>query len=173
MVIQELTTRECQDVLRGATIARLATARDNQPYVVPIHTYFDGDYLYSFATLGRKIDWMRANPKVCVEVEEVVDRFRWRTVLVMGRYEELVHTPHYEIFRERARELFHDRPEWWQPASTQTTRPDFRMPVIYRIRIDSMSGRLASRDEVRSEEGGSARPWWLSLMFEPVRDPKE
>ena len=106
MLIQELTTPECQDVLRRATIVRLATARDNQPYVVPIHTYFDDDCLYSFGTLGRKIDSMRVNPQVCVEAEEIVDRYHWRTVLVFGRYEELVHTPHYEEFRQRAQQLF-------------------------------------------------------------------
>ena len=172
MLIQELTTPECQDVLRRATIVRLATARDNQPYVVPIHTYFDDDCLYSFGTLGRKIDSMRVNPQVCVEAEEIVDRYHWRTVLVFGRYEELVHTPHYEEFRQRAQQLFHERQEWWQPAATQTTRPDFRMPVIYRIRIDSMSGRLAARDETRSDQRGTERPWWLSLLFEPVRHPE-
>ena len=86
MQIQELSARECHEVLNNARVARLATAHENQPYVVPIHIYFDGADLYSFATLGRKIDWMRANPKVCVEAEDVIDRFHWRTVVVLGRY---------------------------------------------------------------------------------------
>lgn len=164
MVIEELTTTECHDVLKRATLARLGTAHENQPYVLPIHIYSDGDCLYSFGTLGQKIDWMRENPKVCVEVEEVVDRFHWRTVLVFGRYEELVHAPHNEASRQRARQLFEGRSEWWQPAATQTRHPDFRMAVIYRVRIESLSGRLASRDEASSEV---ARPWWLKVMFEP------
>ena len=74
MLMRELTTRECHDVLKRASIARLGCARDNQPYVVPVHVYFDGDYLYSFAMLGQKIAWMRENPRVCVEVDEIVDR---------------------------------------------------------------------------------------------------
>ena len=86
MLIRDLTTSECHDVLRKVAIARLACARDNQPYVVPIHVYFDGDCLYSFATLGQKIAWMRENPRVCVQVDDVGDRFHWATVVVFGQY---------------------------------------------------------------------------------------
>lgn len=170
MMIRELNGRECHEVLGRATTARLATAKDDQPYVVPVHIYFDGRDLYSFATLGRKIDWMRANPKVCVEVEEVADRFQWQTVIVLGKYEELVHAPSYEEFRQRARELFHNRPEWWQPAATPIRQPEFRMPVIYRIRIDQISGRSASRPAPGGTDEGTTTPWWLPLMFTPVRD---
>ena len=72
MLIRELTTPECHDVLKRASIARLGCARDNQPYVVPVHVYFDENYLYSFAMLGQKITWMRDNPRVCVQVDEIV-----------------------------------------------------------------------------------------------------
>jgi nitroimidazol reductase NimA-like FMN-containing flavoprotein (pyridoxamine 5'-phosphate oxidase superfamily) len=168
MQIHELSARECHEVLNHATIARLATAQENQPYVVPIHVYFDGADLYSFATLGRKIDWMRANPKVCVEVEDVIDRFHWRTVVVLGRYDELVDGPAYEKFRRRAHALFQNRPEWWQPAATHIDQPDFRMPVIYRIAIDHITGRLALDDgQGRADR---ATPRWLDLMFETERD---
>jgi nitroimidazol reductase NimA-like FMN-containing flavoprotein (pyridoxamine 5'-phosphate oxidase superfamily) len=168
MTIQELNARQCHEVLERATIARLATAKDDQPYVVPIHIYFDGRDLYSFATLGRKIDWMRANPKVSVEVEEVGDRFQWRTVVVLGKYEELVHAPSYEEFRQRARELFRNRPEWWQPAATPIRQAEFRMPVIYRILINQITGRSASPP---ADGGTATTPWWLPLLFTPVRDP--
>ncbi len=38
------------------------------------------------------------------------------------------------------------------------------MPVIYRIRIDTVTGRLAGRAEGETQE----RPWWLELLFEPT-----
>jgi len=163
MFIRELSPGECHDVLKRASIARLACARENQPYVVPIHVYFDGDSLYSFATLGQKVAWMRENPRVCVQVDDITDRFHWSTVIVFGRYEELLHMPSDEAARQRAHELFKTVPEWWQPASSNVTRPDARVPVIYRIRTEKMSGRLAERPE----HGSSDRPWWLDLLFEP------
>ncbi len=50
MRIHELTAEECLAVLGNCRIGRLACARDNQPYVVPIRFALDGDRLYSFAT---------------------------------------------------------------------------------------------------------------------------
>lgn len=162
MPIRELSRDECQDILRKASIARLACARDNQPYVVPVHIYFDGDCLYSFATLGLKIAWMRENPRVCVQVDDIDDPLHWSTVVVFGRFEELLHMPSDEPARQRAHELFNRVPEWWQPASATTAPHATRMPVIYRIRIDTVSGRLAERPE----HAASERPWWLDLLFE-------
>jgi uncharacterized protein len=161
MLIRELTTPECHDVLKRASIARLACARDNQPYVVPVHVYFDGDYLYSFATLGQKIAWMRENPRVCVQVDEIVDRTQWATVIAFGTYEELLHMPSQGAERQRAQELFQSAPEWWQPAASNPRR-EVRMAMVYRIRIESLTGRLAERQQ----EGPGERPWWLDLLFE-------
>jgi uncharacterized protein len=161
MLIRELTTPECQDVLKRASIARLACARDNQPYVVPVHVYFDEDYLYSFAMLGQKIAWMRENPRVCVEVDEIVDRTQWASVIAFGRYEELLHMPSQEGERERAKELFQGTPDWWQPAASNPQRA-LRMAMVYRIRVETLTGRLAERREERANE----RPWWLDLLFE-------
>jgi uncharacterized protein len=82
MFIHQLTDDECDDVLRRTNLGRLGCARDNQPYVVPIYFKFDAHkldarYLYSFANLGQKIYWMRKNPLVCVEVDDVKDQFHW------------------------------------------------------------------------------------------------
>jgi hypothetical protein len=41
MHIHELTVNECREVLKNTNIGRLACARDNQPYVVPVHFYLD------------------------------------------------------------------------------------------------------------------------------------
>jgi hypothetical protein len=164
MIIRDLTIPECHQILKKASIARLGCARDNQPYVVPIHVYFDGDCLYSFATLGQKIEWMRQNPRVCVQVDEIADRFHWATVVVYGHYEELLHMQSHEAARGRARELFQNVPDWWQPASTHPGQPAVRMAMIYRISIESLTGRLSER----VERGANERPWWFDLLFEPA-----
>ena len=59
MVIQEMTAQECRAMLTETNLARLACAHDNQPYIIPIHIDLDGEYLYCYATLGQKIQWMR------------------------------------------------------------------------------------------------------------------
>jgi uncharacterized protein len=67
MFIHEMSTDECHEVLSRVSVGRLACAVDDQPYVVPINFAFDGLYIYCFATEGKKIYWMRSNPKVCFE----------------------------------------------------------------------------------------------------------
>src|SRR5688500_16233879 len=91
MLIHDMTVAECHEVLGRTRLGRLACALDDQPYIVPIFFYFDitDPYLYSFSTVGQKIEWMRGNPKVCVEVDEISDQFHWTTVVLFGLYEEL------------------------------------------------------------------------------------
>ena len=143
MRIHELTTEECTEVLSRVNLGRLACARSDQPYVVPIHFSFDAERqcLYSFATLGQKVRWMRENPKVCLEIEEIVDKDQWTTVVVIGRYEEIQSAPHEAEARRRAEHLFQQRPEWWFPAAAKVSSTEHAEIVIYRIKIGRMTGR--------------------------------
>jgi uncharacterized protein len=154
MRIHELTTAECTEVLQRTTLGRLACVRDDAPYILPLHLYYDGDHLYGFATLGKKIDWLRENPVVCVEVDEVTDEDNWTSVLVFGRYEELPPRPEYEEPRKRAQSLFQQRPRWWQPATAKLASGERAIPVVYRIQIQEISGRRAARERV----GGRFEP---------------
>ena len=93
MVIHEMTEGECRAMLAGRHVAHLACALNNQPYVVPIHVDFYDAYLYGFATLGQKIEWMRQNPLVCLECDELITHGQGATVVVFGHYQELPNTP--------------------------------------------------------------------------------
>ncbi len=88
---------------------------------------------------------MRENPKVCVEVDEITDKDHWTTVLIFGGYEELGDSPDDRAARQRAQEFFESRPEWWLPAAAKTTSREPHALVVYRIRIDRLSGRQAAR----------------------------
>ena len=148
MLIHELTPAECRDVLGRATYGRLGCSREEQPYVVPFVFMLDpsGTCLYSFSTLGQKIDWMRENPKVCVEVDEVVDQFNWMSVLALGRYEEIRDARHDEELRRQANDLFQHRAEWWFPALGKlASAEEHHSTVVFRILIDKLTGRRAAR----------------------------
>ena len=47
---------------------------------------------------------MRANPKVCMQLDEIESDSRWMSVIVNGRYQEL-YEPRYVAERTHAREL--------------------------------------------------------------------
>ena len=115
MVAHELTRDECDEVLARARVGRLACARRNQPYIVPISFAFDpvDRSLVGFSTVGRKIEWMRENPKVCVAVDDILDEQHWTTVVVNGVYREIAPTDAESLGRVQT--LLQKRVSWWLP----------------------------------------------------------
>ena len=128
-------------MLQRANIARLACAVDNQPYIVPINVDFAEGSLYGYSTMGQKIDWMRLNPLVCLEIEEFTSHTQWATLVVFGQYEELPNTPENAYARSLAEHLFQRRPMWWEPASVPIVGHPPRDPILFRILVKRMSGR--------------------------------
>jgi uncharacterized protein len=148
MLIHELKRDECREILARSNLGRLACARFGQPYVVPIHFSFDSERhcIYAFSTIGQKIQWMRENPKVCLEVEEIADKDHWTTVLAIGRYEEIHQSPAEGEARRRTEQLFLQRREWWLPGAGKMEGRERPEMVVYRIIIDQLTGRRAARD---------------------------
>ena len=141
MIIEPLTYEAAIKTLSDAKVARLGCAKDDQPFVVPISIAYARDYIYAFSTVGRKIEWMRINPRVCIEVEEVASRQDWRTVIVLGLYEELNDNPE---LRDLAHNLLSRSGNWWEPGYVTTTLPDGTWrpldPIYFRISVKEISG---------------------------------
>ena len=156
MLVTEMSEQECHEFLKRVSFGRLACARDNQPYVIPIYFAFEPDHLYAFATMGQKIEWMRSNPLVCVEVDEVQSHVHWSSIVLQGRYEEFPDTPEYATRRQQAQTLLEKRSLWWQTGfAAAQTRPKFDrdIPVFYCIHIEEISGRRVSADPVERSIG--------------------
>ena len=145
MVIAEMTEKECRDLLARNSIGRLGCAQDNQPYVVPIYLAYDIDYFYVLSTLGQKIEWMRANPKVCVEIDEIASESMWASVIVNGHFQELIE-PQYTDERAHARKLLEKRYLSRQNALGERqlkSGQDLITPTFFRIRVSTMTGLRA------------------------------
>jgi len=95
MIKQLMTVDEMEGLLSRALIGRLGTCRSNQPYVVPMcFIYYNGKIYFHCASKGRKIENMKANPRVCFQVDEhqlipsstpCDFTMHYRSVLVFGR----------------------------------------------------------------------------------------
>ena len=151
MFIKELETSECFEILTEKRFGRLACARENQPYIVPFHFVYDGQKsLYAFSTFGQKIEWMRANPVVCVEADDINNQFEWTSLVIFGRYEELPDTSEFEAARNHAHELLSRHAMWWQPAFVAGAHRRQKAndePIYFRIHIEKISGHRAVSDE--------------------------
>jgi len=145
MRIIATSKQECGELLKRVSIGRLACSLDNQPYVVPVAFSYEPDRIYLFSTVGKKIQWMRKNPKVCLQADEIGIRSNWVSVIVTGTYSEL-REPEFTAQREHALEQLAQYSRYWQNplAERREQTGDLSMePVFFRINIGSMSGLRA------------------------------
>lgn len=143
MPVQEMTRAECEALLADRRLARLACSGGDQPYVVPIFYVAERAYLYSFTMPGKKLQMMRENACVCVLVEEFSEARKWRSVVVDGRFEELIDLG----AKEHAWSLLQQHVNWWEPGGAgplQQPLAGHSAHVFYRTLIDSMSGRRST-----------------------------
>lgn len=143
VVITELDRPECIAFLSTANHGRLACARDGQPYLVPITFAAHGEHIYGFALEGQKVEWMRANPKVCIQSDHFDKDGGWTSVIVTGRFEELPDRIGHKIERERAWSLLAGENRWWLPGGLKPVPAPPTDPLFYRVSIDTVSGRRA------------------------------
>ena len=151
MEVNEMAAGACEAFLEHASLGRLGCSLENQPYVVPIRFAYDSGYLYVFSTFGQKVKWMRANPKVCVQTDQIEDQGDWISVIVNGQYEELPE-PQYTDERKHASSLLAKHSHWWLNAlgERRIRVGDISIePLFFRIRIQSRSGLRATDEKGR------------------------
>lgn len=138
---RELSAAEIEEFLVAQRIARLGCHADGETYVVPVIYGFDGESVVAVTTEGRKISMLRANPSVCVEVDEydTDGRGSWRSVIAQGVYEELSGDDVWaalDVLRERfARSA----------GRVAEPRPLGDDVVVFRVRLLELSGRAVER----------------------------
>jgi nitroimidazol reductase NimA-like FMN-containing flavoprotein (pyridoxamine 5'-phosphate oxidase superfamily) len=150
MLIRNLTAAECRTELERTGVGRLAFVRDGMPHIVPMRFSYDGSDLYGFSILGQKIECMRENPYVCVEFDDRTNHFQWMSVIATGLYEELPDSPENMVARQHAHAVLQKLAMWWQPATVATEPRSALVPIFFRVRVKSMTGRQAAPDPVEA-----------------------
>jgi nitroimidazol reductase NimA-like FMN-containing flavoprotein (pyridoxamine 5'-phosphate oxidase superfamily) len=147
-MLGKLSSSEIEHVLSHNLFGRIGCYDAGRIYVVPVNYVYDGKDIIAHSVEGMKIQMMRNNPEVCFEVDEVRDFTNWKSVIVLGEYQEIVD----EMERYRAIKFFVDRTlrikisETAIPPETSEKRvhprsPGMIKPVIYRIVALEKSGR--------------------------------
>ena len=138
--VEDMSPAEMHALLQRESFGHLGCARDNRPYVVPMHYAYDGKELYFFTTQGMKTQYIDANPQVGLQVEEVSDRIRWKSVMVIGRAEQLTKPDD----TQNAMKLITERNPTLTPAISATQTDGWGRAVdiaLYRITPELMDGR--------------------------------
>jgi nitroimidazol reductase NimA-like FMN-containing flavoprotein (pyridoxamine 5'-phosphate oxidase superfamily) len=138
--VEDMSPAEMHALLQRESFGHLGCARDNRPYVVPMHYAYDGKDLYFFTTEGMKTRFIHANPKVCLQVEEVTDSTHWKSVMVSGIANEI--TSKEET--QRAMKIITERNPSLTPAISATEIDSMGRAVdiaLYRITPEVIDGR--------------------------------
>ena len=145
--VEEMEMQEVHALLERADYGHLGCARDNRPYVIPIHYAYQDPDIYIFTTEGMKTEFIAANQEVCLQVEEVDGPTNWKSVIATGKAERL--TDQEEM--ERAMQYITKANPTLTPALNKMWIDSWGRAsavTLYRIRPDMMSGRktLGARD---------------------------
>lgn len=158
-MLGQLDEPEIREVLQSQVIGRIGCHAEGATYVVPITYAYEAGYVYGHSADGRKVRMMRQNPAVCFEVEQVDDLANWRSVIAQGRFEELsgdAAASGMSVLMTRLAPLMTSStaqpshglsPHTTGPGPQPSHRDDTagREPVIYRIRLDDLTGRFERR----------------------------
>lgn|SRR5574341_119653 len=135
MNIGKLGDADSLAILREGSLGRLGCIADGVPYVVPINYLFDGKDVYIHTLPGKKVDALRANPRVCLQVDEIKDEYHWRSVIAYGTYEEISD----EKIREEILVKLFDRLPNMTPVESRLAK-GLKETIVFRIKVNKITG---------------------------------
>jgi hypothetical protein len=149
---EKIVKAEYLKILNNNYIARLAYIANSTPYVVPITYYFNEkeNIIISYSNEGHKINAMRLNPSVSIEIDEIESLDQWKTLLLIGEFEELNGSEakmYLHSFAKNVKKILTEKeaknPEVINSFSSKLSSGT--IPIIYRIKIQEVFGRKKTK----------------------------
>jgi len=132
-----LSETEARNLIAGGKLGRLGCVDNGEPYVVPINYVFADGSIYSHSLPGRKIDLLRAHPRACLQVDEIENELKWRSVIVYGNFEEIRVPSDRRSILSKLLARFPLLTPVESLMAQDASAPD---SIVFRIRIDRISG---------------------------------
>ncbi len=144
---KQITDRkEIDAIIHASPVCRMAMARGNRPYLVPLSFGYDGRAVYIHtAAQGMKIGFIEANPHVCIEFEHQVrvigddsQACKWtvafQSAIGFGTIRELTDPDQKEQGLHHIMRHYSDKAWIFDPKAVEKTR-------VWRIDLDSLHGK--------------------------------
>jgi nitroimidazol reductase NimA-like FMN-containing flavoprotein (pyridoxamine 5'-phosphate oxidase superfamily) len=135
MSIGKLGNTDALAILREGTLGRLGCIAADWPYVVPVNYYFDGENIYIHTLPGKKLDALHANPRVCLQVDEIKDSYNWRSVIAYGTFEEVSS----EETRENVLTKLYSKLPHMTPVESRLVK-GMTGTIVFRIKVEEVTG---------------------------------
>src|SRR5437762_11892090 len=88
-MLKQFTEEEALSLLSEGRLGHLGCVTQEGPYVVPINYIFHDGNIYIHSFWGAKIEALRQNPKVCLQVDKLEHEYKWSSAIAFGQYEEI------------------------------------------------------------------------------------
>lgn len=135
-LIRHLDPDRIEALLAGSIVGRIAcNAAGERPYLVPLAYAYDGESIYAVSGPGRKIDLMRADPRISFEVDRVEASDTWQSVVAEGEYEEVTDPDEIQM----AIALLE--------GATGVPVAMGDHSIVFRLRLTAKSGRFETPDQ--------------------------
>jgi nitroimidazol reductase NimA-like FMN-containing flavoprotein (pyridoxamine 5'-phosphate oxidase superfamily) len=143
----QLTQVEMDNLLHSQLIGRLACIQGDVPYIVPMAFAYDGTNILGQTGPGLKLRILRKNPRVCFEVDQLIDLRNWKSVIVFGMFQEsdtnqLPQSRQWlfdRIYPLSTPSQVHSHGHFTETQLEDNSRVK---PVLFRIEIQRMTGRF-------------------------------
>ncbi len=136
-MIKTLSSDDARGLLERGRIGRLGCIAENEPYVVPVSYLFEDDCVYVHTMPGLKVTSLRANPRACLQVDEVRDEYHWKSAIGFGAYEEVTDPGERERVLDGLLERF---PRLTPAESISAASGSLAPPIVFRLRLHRMTG---------------------------------
>lgn len=135
MNIGKLKDTDALMLLHEETLGRLGCIASGWPYVVPVNYFFDGKDIFVHTLPGKKIDALRANPRVCMQVDAIKDSYNWRSVIAYGTFEEVSD----EETRENVLTKLYRHLPHMTPVESRLVN-GMKETIVFRIKVEEVTG---------------------------------
>ena len=144
LMTRTMSDVEARALLSAGRVGRLGCVVKGEPYVLPINYVFIVGSIYSHSLPGRKIAALRAYARACLQVDEITDELRWRSVVAFGNFEEIDDN----LQRARVLRKMLRRFPLLTPVESRVSGEAVppRM-IVFRLRIDCVTGVAEESDD--------------------------
>ena len=148
-MIESLTNQQIEEILKDNVWGHLGCNDGLNTYVYPFNYLYDGRHITCHSHRGFKTHVMQQNNRVCLQVDEVRDDKDWKSVMVLGEYQEVDDEREYNdasrAFADRRLFLKITESSILSGTDKQEVKTHLKVdikPAIFRIVIDEKNGRF-------------------------------
>lgn len=137
--MEALSREEAVQLLTDAPVAHMGVLSDGLPYVTPMSFVVDEERILFRTTAGKKLEALRRDPRVCIEVSNFDDESgEWASVIVIGTAAEVGDSRTGQLAVSKLYDKY--RGLLGDPLSRGGLQPLQGLPHVVEVAIEEITG---------------------------------